>query len=189
MDTWITRSKKILLTFGKFLRVEEHEVELPDGRVIADWPWLIGPDFVNVLAMTEAGRFLVFRQGKYGLKGESLAPVGGYIEPGEDPLVAARRELLEETGYEAAEWLDLGQYLVDPNRGVGTGYLYLARGARQVTEASGGDLEEQQLLTMSLDEIMEAARTGQFRCMAWVANVTAALLHLAREDCAGKRAG
>ena len=42
MDSWVTRSKKTLLTFGKFLRVEQHEVELPDGRVIEDWPWLVG---------------------------------------------------------------------------------------------------------------------------------------------------
>ena len=178
MDSWVTRSKKTLLTFGKFLRVEQHEVELPDGRVIEDWPWLVGPDFVNVLAMTVDGRFLVFRQGKYGLQGESLAPVGGYIEPGEDPLAAARRELLEETGYQADEWIDLGHYLVDPNRGVGTGYLYLARGAVQVAEISGDDLEEQVLFTMSVQEVLEAALSGQFRSMAWIANVALALLRL-----------
>ncbi len=178
MDAWITRSKKTLLTFGKFLRVEQHVVELPDGRVIDDWPWVIGPDFVNVLAETEEGDFLVFRQGKYGLEGESLAPVGGYIEPGEEPLAAAQRELLEETGCQAGEWIDLGRYRVDPNRGVGIGYLYLARGARRVAETSGDDLEKQVLFTMSLEELTAAALSGQFQSMAWMTNVALALLYL-----------
>src|SRR5512139_728419 len=104
MQSWKTLSRRVILEHSKYLVVEEHAVELPDGRVIEDWPWLITPDFVNVVAVTEGGQFLCFRQTKYGIEGDSLAPVGGYLEPGEDPLVAAQRELLEETGYQAAEW-------------------------------------------------------------------------------------
>jgi ADP-ribose pyrophosphatase len=181
MNSWITRSKKTLLTFGKFLAVEQHVIELPDGQIIDDWPWLIGPDFINVLAVTEDGHFLVFRQGKYGLEGESLAPVGGYIEPGEDPLAAARRELMEETGYEADMWTSLGQYRVDPNRGVGTGYFYLARQARCVKPPSADDLEEQELLQLTRQEVSEAVLTGQIKSMAWIANVALALIYLDRE--------
>ena len=63
-----------------------------------------------MVAVTVDGRWLCFRQTKYAVEGVSLAPVGGYLEPGEDPLLGAQRELFEETGYEAPDWLDLGQF-------------------------------------------------------------------------------
>ena len=175
MGSWKTLSRRVILDYSKFLVVEEHAVELPDGRVIRDWPWLITPDFVNVVAVTEGGRFLCLRQTKYGIEGVSLAPIGGFMEPGEDPLVAARRELLEETGYEATEWIPLGHYRVDANRGAGMAYFYLAYGARRVAEAVADDLEEQELLLLSRAETEAALADRQFKVLPWAATVALAL--------------
>ena len=77
-----TVSRETVLEMGKFLTVEKHSVELPDGRVIPDWPWVITPDYINVVAVTDDGKFPIFRQTKYSVEGTSLAPVGGYIDPG-----------------------------------------------------------------------------------------------------------
>ena len=74
MQPWKTLSRRTILNHSKYLAVEEHAVELPDGRVIPDWPWIITPDYVNVAAMDSDGRFLVFRQNKYGIDGTSFAP-------------------------------------------------------------------------------------------------------------------
>lgn len=175
MRAWITRSKTPVLSFGKWLTVERHVVELPDGRVIEDWPWVVTPDFANIAAFTPAGQLVCFRQVKYAVEGESLAPAGGYIEPGEDPLAAAQRELLEETGYAASDWVLLGSYPVDANRGAGTGYFYLARGAVQVAERDADDLEEQELLLLEHAEVEEALRQGQFKVLPWAAAVALAL--------------
>ena len=182
MQLWKTLSRRVVLDQGKFLTVESHTVELPDGRVIPDWPWVITPDYVNVIAVTEDGEFLCFRQTKYGVDGTSFAAVGGYIEPGEEPLTAARRELLEETGYEAPEWIDLGHYRVDGNRGAGTAYLFLARGARRVADADADDLEEQDLLHLSRSALEAALAAGEFKLLPWATAVALALLHLERED-------
>jgi ADP-ribose pyrophosphatase len=161
---------------GKWLTVEDRTVETPSGQVIEHWPWVISPNYVNVLAVAEDGRYLVFRQGKYGVEGESLAPVGGYIDPGEEPLHAAKRELLEETGYEAEDWRRLGHFVVDPNRGVAVGDLFLALRARQVTQRNADDLEEQKLLLLTRDELSAALQRGEFKVLAWAANVALALL-------------
>ena len=77
MQPWKTISRRTVLERGRFLTVEDHTVELPDGRTIPDWPWVIAPDYVNVVAITDKGRFLCFRQVKYSVEGTSLAPVGG----------------------------------------------------------------------------------------------------------------
>ena len=171
-------SKKTILDMGKYLVVENHSVELPDGRVIHDWPWIITPDYINVVAVTDDGKFPVFRQTKYSVEGTSLAPVGGYLDPDEDPLTAAKRELLEETGYEASEWTLLGSYAVDGNRGAGTANLYLARGARYVAEIDSDDLEEQELLLLSRSEMETALDAGEFKLLPWAANIALALRQL-----------
>lgn len=160
---------------NRFLAVEIHEVELPDGRRIADWPWIIVPEYANVLAQTEAGGFLCFRQTKYAVGDVSWAPVGGFIEPGEDRLAAAKRELLEETGYVAPEWHDLGTYIVDANRGAGKAHLFLALNARFEKPPVVDDLEEQELQELTRRDMEDALAGGQFKVLAWAALVSMGL--------------
>jgi ADP-ribose pyrophosphatase len=178
MQQWKMLARRVVWDESDFLTLEIHTVELPDGRVISDWPWVIAPDYVNVVALTEDRRFLCFRQAKYGIEGESLAPVGGYLEPGEEARSAAQRELLEETGYEARDWVSLGRYRVDGNRGVGMAYFYLARGARRVATPISDDLEDQELLLLERGEIELALETGKFKLMPWAAIMALALLYL-----------
>jgi ADP-ribose pyrophosphatase len=173
--TWKTLSSRMAFKSGKWITIEIRDVETPDGRLIQEWPWVKTPDYVNVLPVTTEGEFLCFRQDKYAFESRGLAPVGGYIEEGEAPLTAARRELLEEMGCIADEWIPLGSYWVDPNRGVAVGHLYLALGARQVTARDADDLEHQELLVFSRVEMEAALDAGEFKVLAWAANIVFAL--------------
>lgn len=175
MKPWKTKDRKVILEQRPWLVVEHHTVELPDGRQIPEWPWIVTPDYVNVVAVTEGGGFICFRQVKYGLEGVTLGIVGGFIEEGEDPLAAAKRELLEETGYESKDWVLLGRYRVDPNRGVAMGNLFLARNARYVMPPNADDLEEQELILLSRAEVESALAEGEFKVLAWAASVAFAL--------------
>jgi ADP-ribose pyrophosphatase len=175
MLPWKTLSRRTILDYNKFLSVEAHTVELPDGRVIEDWPWVVTPDFVNVAAVTEAGEFLLFRQTKYSIPGLTLATVGGYLEPGEEPLAAAQRELREETGYAAPDWQFIGRFPVDGNRGAGEAHFYLARRARRVTEIDADDLEEQELLLLTRAEVEAALDAGEFKLLPWATIIALAL--------------
>ena len=173
-----TLSKETLLDHNKFLRVEQHSVEFPDGQIIDDWAWVEIPSAAIVLTRRVDGQFLVFRQRKYAIEGISLAPVGGMIEPNESPLDAAKRELREEMGYEAPTWVDLGSYVVDPNRGVATMHLFLALDAECVGEIESDDLEDQDLLVLSREELENAMKAGNFKVLAWAAAVSLGLGYL-----------
>ena len=83
-----------------WLMVEHHTVELPTGRIISNWQWVVTPDYVNVVAVTDEETFLCFRQVKYGVDGDTLAIVGGYLNDGELPLVllAAVKSVPEMAG-------------------------------------------------------------------------------------------
>lgn len=186
MQPWKTRSRTVVLDGGKFLTVERHEVELPDGRIIPDWHWVITPDYVNIIAVTESGQFLCFRQTKYAVEGTSLSAPGGYLEPNEDPLEAAKRELLEETGYAAPQWTSLGTYSVDGNRGAGRAHLFLAQGAYPTRPIDADDLEQQELLHLTRTELKKALTSGEFKVLAWAANVALALFHINQKLPSGK---
>jgi len=156
MKPWKQITRRTVLDGGKFLRVDEHEVLLPNGRVIRDWPMVVTPDYVNILARDTDGRYLFFRQTKYAAPQMQLSPPGGYIEPGEEPLAGAKRELLEETGYASEQWIDLGHYVVDGNRGCGTAHLFLALDAAMTSRHPSDDLEDQEFILMTRDELESA---------------------------------
>ena len=91
---------------------------------------------------------------------------------------AARRELLEETGFTASDWHALGSGVLHANRGCGSGHLFLALKARRERAPTADDLEEQELLFLSAAELAAALERGEFKSLAWSALVALALRHL-----------
>lgn len=132
------------------------------------------------------GEFVLFRQRKYGLRGESLAVAGGQVEMAreEAPLAAAQRELAEELflwGQEG-DWVDLGSYRVNVNRGHGTVSCFLVAGARPLADATGAaaefkvdELERQRVVRLSFEQMEDAVRTHKFAEIKWAATAALAL--------------
>lgn len=176
MKPWEVLRKREILDRRPWLSLEEHHVRLPNGDEIPDWLWVRTPDFINVAAVTEDGEWLCFRQNKYAVAGETLAIVGGYVEEGENLRTAAERELREETGYTSGDWIALGSYPIDGNRGCGAGHLYLAKNCRYSGKIDSDDLEEQELVRLTREEVRSALGNHRFGVMPWVAAVALALL-------------
>jgi len=126
----------------RILDVLRHDVVDGEGRPRGDVYTLACPDWCNVVALTEDDELVLVWQHRFGSDRVALEIPGGVVEPGEEPLDAARRELAEETGYEAAALELLA--VVEPNPAIQGNrcFTYLARGARRAKATSFDDLEE-----------------------------------------------
>jgi ADP-ribose pyrophosphatase len=137
---------------GQFLRVFEDTVRCPDGHV-APREYLRHPGAVMVVPLLDDGRLVLERQYRYPLRAALIEFPAGKIDPGEDILACARRELREETGYVAREWSYLGGF----HNAVG--YCdekieaFLARGlAFDATATEDGEVLE--IFTATLDQLL-----------------------------------
>lgn len=122
-----------------WLVVYEEEVRLPNGVVIPDYITTEVPDVAMVFAVTKERELLLVEQYKHGLGISIWDLPAGYMDQGEDPLSAARRELEEETGYIGGDWRRLCTVYFDENRHDARFYYFLARnvaaeGTRQLDD-------------------------------------------------------
>ena len=93
---------------GKFLHLKKDMVRLPDGNTTYR-EYLIHPGAVAIMPVLSDGRILLERQLRYPVDAAMIEIPAGKLELGEDPLLCAQRELLEETGYSAKSWEFLGR--------------------------------------------------------------------------------
>jgi len=175
LKSWDVLDRQDLLIVEPWIKVVRQKVQVAEGKIIDDYHQIELPDFVIIVAKDRSGKVLIERQYRHGLGQVTLVLPGGMIEPGEDILQAAQRELLEETGYVAENWRNLGSYVANANYRCGEATLFVAENAHQVAEANSGDLEEIELLLLSPEEVFAAVCGGQMTVMGAVMAVAVAL--------------
>lgn len=144
---------------GVLLHVRADTVRLPDGRE-AVREYIQHPGAVMMLAFLDARTLLLERQFRYPLRRHFIEIPAGKMEPGEDPLKTAQRELREECGYEAGEWRHLAT--LHPCIGYADERieLYLARDLKHVGHAlDEGEFLE--VLPVTVDEALKWVREGR----------------------------
>jgi ADP-ribose pyrophosphatase len=171
MKSWNLLDASLSFSAPPWLEVFREKVELPGGRVIDDFYRVVTPEFAVVVAVTPDKHFLMVRGYKHGPRRVCLSTPAGLIEPGESPLEAAQRELLEETGYATTDWCALGAFVVDSNRQCGTAHLFLARDVVQVALAREDETEELQVESMSPQQFLDTMRKGDIVTLATVASI------------------
>jgi ADP-ribose pyrophosphatase len=125
---WTTLSSQVAYT-KKWISVREEAVALPDGRVLDPYIIIDIPSFCNVLVVTPADEVVMVKQFRHAAGVETLEMPGGMMEPGEDPALAAAREVLEETGYACPQLEALYDMAPNPPLENNRAWFYVARGA------------------------------------------------------------
>lgn len=173
-EPWKLLHSKIVYENLPYVTVHSHTVELPDGRVVEPYFRIDLRSFVVMAAVTPDNRIVVERQYRHGIGQVSLMLPGGLLETGEDPLLAAKRELLEETGYAAEEWEPMGHFIPNSNYRCGETFLFLARSARKIAEPNDDDLEATEVIEIPLDDALHELRAGRFMSLSSAAALSLA---------------
>ena len=111
-----------------WLKVRKDYVRLPNGAEIPDFYVTEAPDWVNVIAITKDGKFVVEEQYRHGIQKICFELCAGMVDKGEEPLEAAKRELLEETGYTGSDWIAFGFSVPNASGSTTKCYHFLAPG-------------------------------------------------------------
>ena len=160
MKPWETLQSKLLLD-APWLQLREERVRLANGHQIERFHLIHGPDWTSVLCVTEASEVVLVRQYRHGIGKASLELPAGVIEPDETPEQAARRELAEETGYEATDWVHIQSVSTEPARHTTQAHFFCARNARLTRAPAPEETEVLEIVKVPLAELRRMALDGR----------------------------
>ena len=146
-----------------WLTARRDKVQLPDGRINPEYYVLEYPDWINVIAITKTGMFVMVEQYRHGLQDVFTELVGGVIEPGEDPLAAARRELLEETGFAGGDWELYMVISQNPSTSNNYTYCFIARGVEETARQHLDETEDIAVKLLTEQEVKNMLVNDQIK--------------------------
>ncbi len=159
---WETISSEYLFR-RPWLTVRHDKVRLPDGRINPEFYVLEYPDWVNIIAITADGEFVMERQYRHGLDKTCYELAAGVVEDGETPLEAARRELEEETGYGGGEWKELMLISGNPSTTSNLTHCFLAVGVEKVSAQHLDSTEDLSVCLLALDQVRQLLVSDKIR--------------------------
>ena len=146
---------------NRWLTVRKDHIRQPSGCEMEDFYVMEYPDWVNVIAITEDNRFIIEEQYSHGLRRVNFELCAGCVEQGESPLEAAKRELLEETGFGGGEWEEFMVSAPNPNSMSNVCHTFLAKGVRQFSEPHREKTEDIKVHLLTLDELTNVLNEGK----------------------------
>lgn len=172
MKHWKILSSKQALT-NKFFKVRKNKCLTARSKIIKEYYVKEGRGSAMIFTITPDQRVIVEEQYRHGIRKISFDLPCGQIEKGESPLKAAKRELLEETGYQAKIWILLGKLAYNPASSEEYLYIFLAQNLiNQGTKKNQEKNEEMKLHFISLDELENYVVQQKISCALCVAAIS-----------------
>lgn len=168
---WKTIESETLIN-NYHVSVHKDKVALPDGAVIDDFYTVTIPDAAMEAAITEDNHILLKSEYRYAIDSDVIeCPAGMFEETETDPLVVAKRELLEETGYTSDSWTYLGPTLESTSKFTNRMHLFIATGCVRTSPQHLDDNEHLELLKVPIKSAVDMVMDGTIN-----ANSTAHLI-------------
>ena len=149
-----------LVVERRWIEVHEQRVRLGNGHEIPEFHKVVMPSWAAVICVTAEDEVVLVRQYRHGIAEESVELPAGVIEPNESPLEAARRELLEETGYVAETWHPVVSVATEPSRHTVRAHFFCARAATQAKERAPEPSEDIELMKIPRSELVPLCERG-----------------------------
>jgi len=166
-----------------WLTVRKDRCELPNGNIVPSFYVIEYPEWVNVFALTEDSKVVMVKQYRHGIKEISIEIPGGVVDEGESVEEAARRELMEETGYAFDSYEYIGKISANPSTTNNFTHMYLAKGGRKVGEQDLDHSEEIEVVLMTIEEVKQLLRENKVHqslhanCIFYALNMIGALTY------------
>jgi 8-oxo-dGTP pyrophosphatase MutT (NUDIX family) len=180
LQKWKTLRTEMVLDH-RWYKVRREAVQLPNGSILDDYFVSVRPEVALVFPVTAEGEVITVRQYKHGAREILLELPGGVCDLGEPPETAARRELLEETGYEAGRLTHLATLHDDPTKNTNRFHLFLAQDVRLVREQALDVTENIRVERVPLREMKNKVLNREIQVANSVAVTFLALEKLAQQ--------
>ena len=157
---WKTLSQKYLIE-KPWLTARVDKVELPTGAIIDEYYVLEYPDWVNTIAITKEGEFVFVRQYRYAIGKTVNELCAGVVEKNEDPMDAAKRELMEETGFGGGKWQKWMTISANPSTHTNLTHCYLAMDVERMDVQHLDQAEDIEVRLFSREKVMDMLEKGE----------------------------
>jgi 8-oxo-dGTP pyrophosphatase MutT (NUDIX family) len=162
----------------RWLRLRSDTVLLPGGQTLSPYHVIEAADWVNVVAINEAGQIVLVEQYRHPVRRTMLEIPAGHVDPKESPASAAARELVEETGYIGGTWHALGALHPVASRFANQVQSFLALNVRKAGEPRGDSSEDVRVREIAWIDFADGLRSGAIRLHEANQMSTVFLLHL-----------
>ena len=162
MEKWKTLESEYLIK-RPWLTARRDKVLLPTGVVHDEYYVLEYPTWINVIAITKDGKFVMVEQYRHGLQEIFTELVAGVAEKGEEPLQAAKRELMEETGFGGGEWVLNTVICANPGSQNNLTYSYIATGVEKLGSQHLDETEDVSVKLLTEAEVYEMLENDQVK--------------------------
>jgi len=178
MKKWkILSSKKAF--DNKWFEVQQHKVQLPNGKIIDDFFVWNEPNVAQVVVLTKDNKVALVKQYKHGSRDILIECPAGYLEKGETFEEAAKREILEETGYSSKDDLiELGEIVHNPTKSSGRVKLFLMTNSIRGDSQNPDEDEEIELVIKPIESVIKMIDSGQIYTSGTISAIFLALSKL-----------
>ena len=154
--------ESIYLHREPWLTVRKERLKMPNGNIVPDYYVLEYPDWVNIIAITKESQFVLVSQYRHGIEKSCFELCAGVCDKSDTSVMdAAKRELLEETGYGNGTWSEFMK--VSPNASATNNYSYcfIAREVEKIAQPTPESSEDIKVHLFSFEEVKQLMTEGE----------------------------